>query len=234
MAKSVPVHCPTCGREHPYTPPTYPCACGAPLTLPVSPGSVPRPVAHRTWRNGWVAVRCGGCGRQGQWPRPEFDCSCGAVVQLPVDSAAPAGGAGAEGLAGARRTTRPDFRPVAIRTERDAVTAAQRYLRWLGFAQVRRPDRPTGPAGTGLVDLLANGLVVRVDPTTLPTTTRDVECLWLHALAEDATGVCFSLAGYTTEARSRADDCRLPLFVMDLTGAPRALNTCAEELVRRR
>ncbi|WP_171169511.1 hypothetical protein [Streptomyces sp. I05A-00742] len=229
MAKSVPVHCPTCGREHPFTPPTYPCACGAPLTLPVPPGADPQLVVHRTWRNGWVAVRCGGCGRQGQWPRPEFDCSCGAVVQLPVEPAPPV--PGAEARTAARRPVRPAFRPVAIRTERDAVTAAQRYLRWLGFTQVRRPDRP---AGTGVVDLRATGLVVRVDPTTLPTTTRDVECLWLHALAGDATGVCFSLAGYTTEARSRADGFALPLFVMDLTGAPRALNDCAEDLVRRR
>lgn len=230
MAKSVPVPCPTCGREHPFTPPTYPCACGAPLTLPVLPGAAPQLLAHRTWQESWVAVRCAGCGRQGQWPRPEFDCTCGAVLQLPVENP-PAAGDGTR-PAVRRGAARSAFRPVAIRTERDAVTAAQRYLRWLGYTHVQRPAHRG--AGGGIVDLLANGLVVRVDPTTLPTTVRDVECLWLYALTDDSTGVCFSLAGYTTEARARADGLGLPLFVMDLTGAPRALNERAEDMVRRR
>ncbi|KNB53424.1 hypothetical protein [Streptomyces caatingaensis] len=229
MAKSVPVPCPTCGREHPFTPPTYPCACGAPLTLPVAPGAAPQLLGHRSWQESWVAVRCPGCGRQGQWPRPEFDCVCGAVLQLPVENP-PSASAGTRPAA--RRATRSAFRPVAIRTERDAVTAAQRYLRWLGHAHVQRPAHRA--SGGGVVDLLAAGLVVRVDPTTLPTTVRDIECLWLYALTDDATGVCFSLAGYTTEARVRADGLGVPLFVMDLTGTPRALNDGAEEMVRGR
>ncbi|GHF25891.1 hypothetical protein GCM10010218_03250 [Streptomyces mashuensis] len=237
MAENVPVRCPTCHREHSYTPPTFPCACGAPLTLPVPPDATPELLVRRTWRDSWVAVRCPACDRQGQWPRPELGCACGTVVRLPVAPDAgcpraaeeePPDGGGREPGTGAR----PVFRPVTIRTERDAVMAAERYLRWLGFRGVRRSGGCPAPAASG-VDLRGGGLVVRVDPTTLPTTLRDVECLWLHGLLAEAAGVCFSLAGYARDARRRADDLRLPLFLMDLTGTPQALNDWADELVRR-
>ncbi len=121
--------------------------------------------------------------------------------------------------------------PVTIRTERDAVMSAERYLRWLGFTDVRRHGNCPAPAATG-VDLRGSAIVARVDPTTLPTTLRDVECLWLHSLLDSVAGACFSLAGYARDARCRADDLRLPLFVMDLTGTPQALNDWADELAR--
>ncbi|MGW2599489.1 hypothetical protein [Streptomyces klenkii] len=252
MAKSVPVHCPTCRREHSFTPPTFPCACGAPLTLPLQADASPEPVAHRTWRDAWVAVRCPACDRQDQWPRPEFGCACGTVVRLPVRppeagsgsgsaSGSEAGsGDGPESRGGSEsggggpgagdrpaRAPRPAFRPVAIRTAGDAVVAAERYLTWLGYAGVTRPGDPEEEG----VDLRAAGLVARVDPSTVPTSLRDVECLWLHGLVDGARGAFFSLAGYAREARSRADDLRVPLFVMDLTGTPQPLNAPADELV---
>ncbi|MEV4443251.1 hypothetical protein AB0K09_30470, partial [Streptomyces sp. NPDC049577] len=130
-----------------------------------------------------------------------------------------------------RRAARPAFRPVTIRTERDAVMAAERYLRWLGFTDVRRLVECGAPAASG-VDLRGTGVVARVDPTTLPTLLRDVECLWLHGLLESAAGVFFSLAGYAPDARCRAEDLRLPLFVLDLAGVPQALNEWADELAR--
>ncbi|MEH6378281.1 hypothetical protein V7793_28695 [Streptomyces sp. KLMMK] len=259
MAKSVPVHCPTCRREHSFTPPTFPCACGAPLTLPVQADASPELLAHRTWRDAWVAVRCPSCDRQDQWPRPEFGCSCGTVVRLPVRSPGPAtapapgddgsdgsdgdgagdDGAGAGAAAGAGAGTgageqhaaaqRPAFRPEPIRTADDALAAAERYLTWLGCTGVTRPGDPEA-AGA---DLRAGALVARVDPSTVPTSLRAVECLWLHAMVDSASGVFFSLAGYAHEARSRADDLRLPLFVMDLTGTPQPLNGPADELVER-
>ncbi|MBO0655688.1 hypothetical protein J1792_23780 [Streptomyces triculaminicus] len=233
MAKSVPVHCPTCHREHSFTPPTFPCACGAPLTVPVLPEAEAELLAHRTWRDSWVAVRCPSCDRQGQWPRPEFGCSCGTVVRLPVEPVREPEREPADEPAPRRRAaSRAVFRPVAIRTERDAVMAAERYVRWLGFTDVRRPGTCPAPAATG-VDLRATGLVARVDPTTLPTALRDIECLWLHGLLDSADAACFSLAGYAPDARCRADDLRLPLFVMDLTGTPRALNEWADALAGR-
>lgn len=120
------------------------------------------------------------------------------------------------------------FRPVTIRTARDAVAAAAGYLRWLGFRDVVQPeDRPVSG-----VDLRAPGLVAQVDPSTRPAGLRAVECLWLNGLSTPATSVSvfFSLAGYTPEARERAAEIGLPLFVLDLTGTPQPVNHAADEL----
>ncbi|WP_419249573.1 hypothetical protein [Streptomyces griseorubiginosus] len=121
---------------------------------------------------------------------------------------------------------RRPFQPITIRTARDAVTVAALYLRWLGYQDIRRADqRP--PSGIGLA---ARGLVAQVDPTVRPASLRDVECLWLTAMTESAHCVYFSLAGYTTEARARADALGVPLFVLDLTGTPQPVNSPADEL----
>ncbi len=121
---------------------------------------------------------------------------------------------------------RGDFRPVTIRTARDAVAAAAGYLRWLGFRDVVQPEeRPASG-----VDLRAPGLVAQVDPSTRPAGLRAVECLWLNGLSASSVSVFFSLAGYTPEARSRAAEIGLPLFVLDLTGTPQPVNLAAEDL----
>ncbi|MFC8464346.1 hypothetical protein [Streptomyces sp. NPDC057250] len=118
------------------------------------------------------------------------------------------------------------FRPVTIRTGRDAVAAAAAYLRWLGFREVVQPEeRPASG-----VDLRAPGLVAQVDPSTRPTGLRVVECLWLNGLSTSAVSAFFSLAGYTPEARSRAAEIGLPLFVLDLTGTPQPVNRAADDL----
>ncbi|MEU4170924.1 hypothetical protein AB0F46_29095 [Streptomyces sp. NPDC026665] len=122
---------------------------------------------------------------------------------------------------------RPAFRPVAIRTARDAVTAAALYLGWLGYRDIRRADqRPTSGIG-----LAARGILAQVDPTVRPASLRDVECLWLTAMTESATCVFFSLAGYDEDARARADTLGVPLFVLDLTGSPRPVNSPADDLI---
>nr|WP_250764977.1 hypothetical protein [Streptomyces sp. MSC1_001] len=118
------------------------------------------------------------------------------------------------------------FRPVTIRTARDAVAAAAEYLRWLGHRDVVQPEeRPTSG-----VDLRAPGLVAQVDPSTRPTGLRAVELLWLNGLSSSAVSVLFSLAGYTPEARDRAAEVGLPLFVLDLTGTPQPVNDAADDL----
>ncbi|MFB9602257.1 hypothetical protein [Streptomyces roseofulvus] len=115
---------------------------------------------------------------------------------------------------------------MTIRTARDAVAAAATYLHWLGFRDIVQPeDRHS--AG---VDLRGTGLVAQVDPSTRPAGLRAVECLWLNGLSASAVSVFFSLAGYTPEARSRAAEIRLPLFVLDLTGTPQPVNDAADEL----
>jgi hypothetical protein len=239
MAESLLVRCPACGREHHYTAPTFPCACGAPLTPPVLHGALPLQIRYPSWEDSWVRLRCSGCGRTDQWPQPEFDCACGVLVRLPVDGeAADASGerpaaphkAAPEptGAVPPPPMRRPPFRPVTIRTARDALTAAAHYLKWLGFGNVRLAGDRTANG----IDLRGDGLVAQVDPTTLPTPLREVECLWLNCANEDATGAFFSLAGYARDARLRADQLGVPLFVMDLTGTPQPVNDHADHLIR--
>jgi hypothetical protein len=238
MAESVPVRCPACGREHRYTAPTFPCACGRPLSPPVLPGTPPVEVRHRSWEDSWVRLRCPDCGRADHWPQPEFDCACGALVRLPVGGdpvdeggrlpAAHAPAPAPTGQVPPPPMSRPPFRPVTIRTGRDALTAAAQYLKWLGFAGVRLAGDRTANG----IDLRGDGLVAQVDPTTQPTALRDVECLWLNCANEDVAGAFFSLAGYAHDARLRADQLGVPLFVMDLTGTPQPVNDAADELIR--
>ncbi|MEV6650802.1 hypothetical protein [Streptomyces sp. NPDC051219] len=253
MAETVPVRCPACHREHAYAPPVFPCACGTPIAPPLVRGATLSPITHRNWTDAWVAVRCPACGREDEWPQPEFGCGgCGTVARIPVrpvsevyaDTGADPGAVGtsSSGGAGARPATtlpahiplpptaavpRPAFQPVTIRTARDAVTAAALYLRWLGFRDVRQSDKRPSSG----IDLRAPGLVAQVDPSTRPAALRDIECLWLNGLTTSAVSVFFSLAGYTAEARTRADDLRIPLFVMDLTGVPQPVNDPADELL---
>ncbi|MFJ4876503.1 hypothetical protein ACIP93_14975 [Streptomyces sp. NPDC088745] len=254
MGSSVPVRCPACRRDHAYEPPVFPCACGAPLAPPLQRGAPAQPITHRTWTDSWVTVRCPACGRTDQWPQPELGCGCGTVLRIPVRPAPtvpPAAGAAGppvtrpeplrtdEVLAGAAdreadpdaprersRAPRPPFRPLTIRTARDAVTAAALYLKWLGFRGIlQSPEHPASG-----IDLRAPGLVAQVDPSTEPSTLRDVECLWLHGLNQSAVAVFFSLTGYEPAARARAEELGVPLFVLDLTGTPKPATRAADDL----
>jgi len=223
MSESVSVRCPVCRREHLYAAPSYPCECGAPVCLPLDRHGVPKAVAHQVWDEAWVALECAVCGRKAEWPQPELGCGCGTVLRIPVaGDTCPRAEPDMDTAAPPRRA----FQPITIRTARDAVTVAALYLRWLGYEDIRRADqRP--PSGIGLA---ARGVLAQVDPTVRPASPRDVECLWLTAMTESAHCVYFSLAGYTTEARTRADTLGVPLFVLDLTGTPQPVNSLADEL----
>jgi hypothetical protein len=246
MGSSVPVRCPACSRDHAFVPSVFPCACGAPLAPPLLHGAPAQPITHRTWTDSWVTVRCPSCGRQDQWPQPELGCGCGAVLRIPVRPAPtvppvpqpPAGDPGRTSTpepSPAVRTGsapapcpsgRPPFRPLTIRTARDAVTAAALYLKWLGFRGIlQSPEHPASG-----IDLRAPGLVAQVDPSTEPSTLRDVECLWLHGLNASAVPVFFALTGYAPQARARAEELGIPLFVLDLTGTPKPATSAADEL----
>ncbi|MEU1187433.1 hypothetical protein [Streptomyces sp. NPDC005859] len=240
MPESVPVRCPACRRERLYTAPSYPCACGAPVTPVLDRRAAPTTVVHRAWDDEWVALRCPACRLRHQWPQPELGCACGAVLRLPVSDLPPEPEPGTTATTATRPSAPPPpgpartaptaqrraFRPVTIRTARDAVTAAALYLNWLGHGDIRRADqRPTSGVG-----LAARGLVAQVDPSVRPASPRDVECLWLTAMTESADCVYFSLAGYDDDARARADQLRVPLFVLDLTGTPKPVNAMADAL----
>ncbi|MET8953139.1 hypothetical protein ACWEO4_21640 [Streptomyces sp. NPDC004393] len=258
MSESVLVRCPICRREHLYAAPRYPCVCGAPVAPPLDRLGEPSVVTHRTWADDWVTVRCGACAREDEWPHPELGCACGTVLRVPVAGLPgqpgraspeepgrppqdtgprqrtagavtpdPAGDGSLEsGPVGRRKQSRTAFQPVAIRSARDAVTVAALYLRWLGYRDIRRADQRQ-PNGIGLA---ARGILAQVDPTVQPASLRDVECLWLTALSESARCVYFSLAGYADDARAVADRLGVPLFVLDLTGAPQPVNSLADEL----
>ncbi|MCL6673370.1 hypothetical protein [Streptomyces panaciradicis] len=229
MTGRLSVCCPACRREHLYTAPAFPCVCGATVTPELDRHGTATAVTHAVSAEDWMSLRCAVCGRRDEWPYPELGCACGTVLRVPVTgrSAAPpaAAGAGDPEEAGPRQR-RPRLPPVEIRTARDAVTAAALYLRRLGYRDLRRADqRP--PSGVGLA---ARGLLAQVDPTVRPASLRDVECLWLTAMTESAGCVYFSLAGYAGDARARADDLGVPLFVLDLTGTAQPVNSVADEL----
>ncbi|WP_371526518.1 hypothetical protein OG302_10400 [Streptomyces sp. NBC_01283] len=260
----VPVRCPVCRREHLYAPPSYPCACGAPVVPPIARGATVAPVTDRSWADEWVTVRCRTCGRRDQWPQPELGCGCGAVLRIPVRAVqapseapttpAPPATPAAQVPPGAQvpptepaaptapaqpaapahiplprtaPTPRPAFQPVPVRTARDAVTVAGLYLRWLGYGEVRGAVR-RAPSG---VRVSARGVIALIEPSVQPTSLRDVECVWLSAMSDAVSCVCFSLAGYEGAARARADALSIPLFVIDLAGIPQPVNSAADELI---
>ncbi|MFF7334442.1 hypothetical protein [Streptomyces sp. NPDC008150] len=258
MPESVPVRCPDCRRTHRYTAPSYPCACGSPVAPALHRDLPATPVTRPAWEEQWIVVRCGACGRGHQWPRPELGCPCGTVLRVALVPAPEKGGTGAAddrpaeprpaggGAAGDRppedagarpaeylaarlpavAPVRPAFRSVPVRTARDMITATALYLRWLGLRDVRRAEERPAPG----VALTAGDLLAQVDPSIGPAPLRDVECVWLTALARSARCAYFSLAGYTDDARSRADSLGVPLYVLDPAGAPQPVNGAAEEL----
>ncbi|MEW2416303.1 hypothetical protein AB0953_21625 [Streptomyces sp. NPDC046866] len=227
----VAVRCGACGEVSEWPHPELGCgSCGTVVRIPVHPVAPADPHA-------------------GTPPPPQAPQPAGPPAEAAAPGPAPAAptgpaGAGNPGSAPVSAvpsvppatpspspspSLRPAFRPVTIRTARDAVATAALYLRWLGFQDVRQPDGR--PIPSAAVDLRAPGLVAQVDPTTAPAGLRAVECVWLNGLTASATSVYFALAGYTQEARARADDLGIPLFVMDLTGMPQPLNDPADALL---
>ncbi|GHB74452.1 hypothetical protein GCM10010347_51070 [Streptomyces cirratus] len=209
----VTVRCAACGRESEWPHPEVGCAsCGTVVLIPVHAPEPPRAAAGPR-----------GAAGAGEDVRPDgtgtLDPGPAARRRTGPDPASPPAGP----------VSRPPFRPVTIRTARDAVATAALYLRWLGFQDVRQPDGP--PIPSAAVDLRAPGVVAQVDPSTAPAGLRAVECVWLNGLTASATSVYFSLAGYTSDALARADDLGIPLFVMDLTGMPQPVNDPADALV---
>ncbi|MBT2467309.1 hypothetical protein J7E97_05355 [Streptomyces sp. ISL-66] len=222
----VTVRCAACGREGDWPHPEVGCgSCGTVLVVPVHPLE-PAGGGAGADADGLAAGFAGGFGAVPDLATPDRAAPDRATPDPTIpDSAVP----GRDPTPADAHARRPAFRPVTIRTARDAVSTAALYLRWLGFPDVRQPDGRPNPSAA--VDLRAPGLVAQVDPTTAPAGLRAVECVWLNGLTASATSVYFALAGYTPDARARADDLGIPLFVMDLTGMPQPVNDPADELV---
>lgn len=254
----VTVRCPACGRQDQWPQPELGCPCGTVLRIPVRPvtampetsagaAAAQRATAAASGADGPLAASgtgaTGGPGHPGpaafgrqQEAGPADPGATPAEAPMPTGPDGPAEAPLPSGSGGTAEdcpfaappppASRPAFRPVPIHTARDAVTAAARYLRWLGFQEVVQPEERTASG----IDLRAPGLVAQVDPTTRPVTLRAVECLWLSGLNSSARSVVFSLAGYSADARVRADGLGVPLFVMDLTGAAEPVNGPAKDL----
>ncbi|MEU0032668.1 hypothetical protein [Streptomyces sp. NPDC006333] len=211
----------TTGAHAPHTA-EAPASPGAGTTTPRAAEVSPEPGAGAVPARAVDAPSAGGPaaddGRHAAGPPPDGEAPAAPGSPLAPDRSRPPAAA---------PPPRPAFQPVTVRTARDAVTAAALYLRWLGYRDIRRADqRP--PSGIGLA---ARGVMAQVDPTVRPASLRDVECLWLTAMSESTRCVYFSLAGYTDDARSRADLLGIPLFVLDLTGTPQPVNAPADDLV---
>ncbi|MCH0566020.1 MULTISPECIES: hypothetical protein [unclassified Streptomyces] len=218
------VNCPACGRRGQWPQPELDCPCGTVLRLPVARGDA-EPEAETVTAAGAQGWADAGPAAPARRPEARPDAAPRAEAEAAPDRIPRPAGAAA-GAPGAPARGSGAFRPVAIRTARDAVLVAALYLRWLGYPDVRRADqRP--PNGIGLA---ARGMLAQVDPTACRASLRDVECLWLTAMTESAGCVYFSLTGYTPDARDRADSLGVPLFVLGPAGTPLPVNGPAREL----
>ncbi|MFF3425413.1 hypothetical protein [Streptomyces sp. NPDC002602] len=233
----VTVRCEACGREGEWPRPEVGCgSCGTVALVPVHPpdsGDLDAPdpgPGERGTSDTRDGVRANARGPAAAEHPPAADS--GTPTGLPASTESPAATdvtAADVPATDVPAADRAPFRPVTIRTGGDAVVTAALYLRWLGFRDVRRPDGSTVPSAA--VDLRAPGVVAQVDPTTAPAGLRAVECVWLNGLTASAASVYFSLAGYTAQARERADHLGIPLFIMDLTGVPQPVNDPADRLI---
>ncbi|MGW6597623.1 hypothetical protein [Streptomyces sp. NPDC055036] len=233
----VTVRCAACAREGQWPRPELGCPCGAMLRIAVEPDTA-EPFPPESFVPGSFTP---GSFVPGSFVPGSFtpgSVTSGSVTAEPVAAEEPAPERPSHiPLPRTAASPRPGFRPVTIRTARDAVTTAALYLRWLGFKSVVESGEPletgirTPGSRTPGVGLRGPDVIAQVDPTTGPASLRSVECLWLNGMNASTTSVYFSLAGYADDARARADDLGLPLFVLDLTGAPQPVNGPAEELV---
>ncbi|WP_405943682.1 hypothetical protein [Streptomyces sp. NBC_00932] len=214
----VAVRCTSCGRQDEWPRPELGCSCGTVLRLAVRPVTAPPDTASSDTAVSDTAV-------------PGTDApdatAQGLTGRTAPDAAGPARPPAHIPLPRTAAAPRPAFRPMAIRTAGDVVSTAARYLKWLGFQDIVQPERR--PASG--IDLHGPGLIATVEATTRPAALRDIECLWLHGMSSAAACVFFSLSGYAQDARDRADELAVPLFALDLTGAPQPVNGPADELV---
>ncbi|MFE0105935.1 hypothetical protein [Streptomyces sp. NPDC059009] len=214
----VTVRCGACGRKDQWPQPELGCGCGAVLRIPVRLDS-PKPAEPAEAAEAAEAAGTAEAAEAAETPEPAEPPG------PPGPAAAPASPEPRKRFLSPR--PRPAFEPMTIRTVRDAVTAVALYLRWLGFQDISGgSQRP--PSG---VRVCARGIVAQVEPSVRPASLRDVECVWLTGLTQDAECACFSLSGYADDARDRADELGVPLFVLDLTGTPQPVNGAADDLI---
>ncbi|MFJ3338637.1 restriction endonuclease [Streptomyces sp. NPDC086766] len=128
-----------------------------------------------------------------------------------------------------RKATVPERRPTErlIREARDAELIAVEWMRYFGF-----DDAAATPVGAdGGIDVVSARAVAQVKMEGKPTGRPIVQQLHGVAVHEGKTGVFFSLAGYTPQARTWAQTSGTLLFRFDYQGAIEPVNAAAHELL---
>lgn len=123
----------------------------------------------------------------------------------------------------------PSGRPAErlIREARDAELIAAEWMRYLGFT-----DAVATPVGAdGGVDVVSARAVAQVKLEGKPTGRPTVQQLHGVAALEKKTGVFFSAAGYTPQARTWAQTSGTLLFRFDRQGAVEAVDAAAHALL---
>ncbi|WP_329319345.1 MULTISPECIES: restriction endonuclease [unclassified Streptomyces] len=114
-----------------------------------------------------------------------------------------------------------------IREARDAELVAVEWMRYLGFE-----DAVATPVGAdGGIDVTSSRAVAQVKMEARPTGRPVVQQLHGVCVHEGKTGVFFSLAGYTSQARTWAETSGTVLFRFDYQGSPEPVNAAAHELL---
>ncbi|MFE6286974.1 restriction endonuclease [Streptomyces sp. NPDC057877] len=135
-----------------------------------------------------------------------------------------------EFAAAKRRTVAvPSGRPPErlLREARDGELVAVEWMRYLGFE-----DAAATPVGAdGGIDVTSARAVAQVKMEAKATGRPVVQQLHGVAVNEGKTGVFFSLAGYTPQARTWAQTSGTVLFRFDLQGAAEPVNALAHELL---
>jgi hypothetical protein len=135
-----------------------------------------------------------------------------------------------EVAASSRRTAPvPSSRPPErfIREARDAELIAAEWMRYLGFT-----DAVATPVGAdGGLDVVSGRAVAQVKLEGKPTGRPTVQQLHGVAAYEGKTGIFFSAAGYTPQARTWAQTSGTLLFRFDRQGGVEAVNAFAHDLL---
>lgn len=131
-------------------------------------------------------------------------------------------GTGTAGRAGGL----PDPRMVKGHAEAEAYAAE--VLAGLGFADVRT----TLPGADGGIDVIGAGVVAQVKMEANPTGRDRLQALYGVATVEGCRPVFFSLAGYTAQAVTWADQAGVGLLEFAFNGEIAAANGAGERLLR--
>lgn len=110
-----------------------------------------------------------------------------------------------------------------IRTARDAELVAAEWMTYLGLTHVIAT--PVGADGG--IDVTSNEAVAQVKAESIPTGRPQVQQHQGVGVANGKPAVFFSLAGYTPQARTYAEQNGLVLFTFNLQGEPEPVNPAA-------